>query len=78
MTVKDVVKQICDAGRFTKGSPEAKAVHNAFIGVYGSEYHIINDLRHSKQVENKLYSHPDHSVVNRIMPHVRDVIRKLK
>lgn len=81
MTVKDVVKQICDAGRFTKGSPEAEAVHSAFTGVYGSEFKPItkeSTIRYGRQIESKLYSHSDHGVVNRAIPHVREVIRNLK
>jgi len=75
MVVKDVIKQICEAGRFTKGSPEAEAVHQAFTRVYGSEF---KPIRYGRQIENKLYSHPDHGVVNRAIPHVREVIRNLK
>jgi hypothetical protein len=81
MVVKDVIKQICEAGRFTKGSPEAEAVHQAFTGVYGSEFKPItkeSTVRYGRKIENKLYSNHEHGVVSRAMPHVRDVIRNLK
>ena len=81
MVVKDVIKKICESGRFIKGSPEAEAVHQAFTGVYVSEFKPItkeSTIRYGRQIENKLYSNHEHGVINRAMPHVRAVIRNLK
>lgn len=81
MTVKDIVKQICDAGNLVKGGEEANAVHQAFTSVYGSEFKPVTKesiIRYGRQIENKLYTHNEHGVVNRTIPHVREVIRKLK
>lgn len=80
MVVKDVIKQICEAGRFIKGSKEADAVHNAVTSVYGSEYKPVNKvsaLRYGAKVERNLYSN-NAAVANRAVPHVREVMRNLK
>jgi hypothetical protein len=81
MTVKDIVKQICDVGNFVHGSKEAKVVHEVFTSVYGSEYGQVTNnslLKYNRQIENRLYQHNDHMAGSRAVKHVREVIRKLK
>jgi hypothetical protein len=81
MTVKDIVKQIYESGNLVKGGEEANAVHQAFIDVYGSEFKPVTKesvIRYGRQIENKLYAHKNNGGINRIIPHVRGVIRKLK
>lgn len=80
MVVKDVIKQICEAGGFVRGSREADAVHHALTSVYGSEYIPVtkdSTIRYSRQIEKNLYSH-DSATANRAVKHVREVIRNLK
>ena len=80
MVVKDVVKQICEAGRFIKGSKEADAIHHAVTSVYGSEYRPVtkqSTMRYGSKIERNLYEH-DSKVANRAVRHVRSVIRNLK
>jgi hypothetical protein len=80
MVVKDVIKQICEAGGFVRGSREADAVHHAVTSVYGSEYRPVtkdSTIRYGRQIEKNLYSH-DSVTANRAVKHVREVIRNLK
>jgi hypothetical protein len=80
MTAKDIVKQICEAGRFAHGSEAANAVHHAVTSVYGSEYKQVTSdsaIRFRGQVEKKLYAH-NSTVANMAVRHVREVMSKLK
>lgn len=80
MTAKDMIKQICEAGRFAHNSEAANVVHHAVTSVYGSEYKQVtadSALRYKKQVEQKLYAH-NSTVANMTVRHVRDVMSKLK
>jgi hypothetical protein len=80
MVVKDVIKQICEAGGFAHGSEAANAVHHAVTSVYGSEYKPVTSdsvVMYSGKVERNLYGH-DSRVANRAVRHVRDVMSKLK
>ncbi len=80
MVVKDVIKQICEAGGFIHGSESANAVHNAVTSVYGSEYKQVtvdSVLRYKEQVEKKLYTH-NSTLANTAVRHVREVMSKLK
>jgi hypothetical protein len=80
MTAKDIIKQICEAGRFTYGSEAANAVHHAVTSVYGSEYYQVTSdsaIRYRGKVEEKLYAH-NPTVANMAVRHVREVMSNLK
>jgi hypothetical protein len=80
MVVKDVIKQICEAGRFVKGSEAANAVHHAVTSVYGSEYKQVTGdsaIRYRGQIEKQLHAH-NSTVANMAVRHVREVMRNLK